>query len=113
MFWLVLHIMIIQYLNFCKVGFILLTTISVQCNCLIVTILVLSLLSFRLGCWQFIADMPFSNVSKATMWKLLWLLHQSHGKLVDVSSIPPVGKCIQFIQGTINPLFHNNAFWCL
>ena len=54
---------------------------------------------FRLGCWQFIADMPFNNVSKATMWKLLWLLHQSHGKMLDVSSIPPVEKCIQFIQG--------------
>ena len=68
------------------------------------------MLFFRLGCWQFIADMPFSNVSKATMWKLLWLLHQSHGKLVDVSSIPPVEKCIQFIQGTVNPLLHKTPF---
>ncbi len=30
---------------------------------------------FRLGAWQFMADMPYSSVSHFTLWKILWTLY--------------------------------------
>lgn len=55
-------------------------------------------MSQRLGSWQFIADMPFDNVSKDTMWKILWLLHQGHGQSFEICDIPSAQECIDFVR---------------
>ena len=31
--------------------------------------------NYRLGAWQFMADMPYSSVSLVTLWKILWTLY--------------------------------------
>ena len=31
--------------------------------------------SFRLGVWQFLADMPYDSVSLATTWKIFWNIY--------------------------------------
>ncbi|WAR26073.1 EPG5-like protein [Mya arenaria] len=56
--------------------------------------------SFTLGSWQYIADMPFNSISKGTMWRILWLLHQdgSHDQSHDTTFIPPAGECISFVK---------------
>ncbi|KAL4226903.1 Ectopic P granules protein 5 [Mactra antiquata] len=55
-------------------------------------------ISQRLGSWQFIADMPFDNVSKGTMWKILWLLHQGQGQSFDLGAIPSANVCMEFVK---------------
>ncbi|XP_052780180.1 ectopic P granules protein 5 homolog isoform X2 [Mya arenaria] len=57
-------------------------------------------MSHRLGSWQYIADMPFNSISKGTMWRILWLLHQdgSHDQSHDTTFIPPAGECISFVK---------------
>jgi len=42
---------------------------------------------YRLGAWQFLADMPFASVSTETLWKLFWALHADVSKLDSVESI--------------------------
>lgn len=42
---------------------------------------------YRLGAWQFLADMPFGSVSTETLWKLFWALHADVTKLDSVESI--------------------------
>ncbi|XP_060553082.1 ectopic P granules protein 5 homolog [Ruditapes philippinarum] len=55
-------------------------------------------MSQRLGSWQFIADMPFGRISKETMWKILWLLHQGHGRSFEIHEIPSAQECINFVK---------------
>ncbi|XP_053378040.1 ectopic P granules protein 5 homolog isoform X2 [Mercenaria mercenaria] len=55
-------------------------------------------MSQRLGSWQFIADMPFGKISKDTMWKILWLLHQGHGRSFEINEIPSAQECINFVK---------------
>ncbi len=31
--------------------------------------------SFRLGAWQFLADMPYDSVSTETVWKIFWNIY--------------------------------------
>ncbi len=31
--------------------------------------------SFRLGAWQFLADMPYDSVSMETVWKIFWNIY--------------------------------------
>ncbi|KAJ8314280.1 hypothetical protein KUTeg_008841 [Tegillarca granosa] len=52
----------------------------------------------KLGSWQFMTDMPFSTVSKATMWQLLWLLHQKHKQGFNLESLPTEEVCRKFIS---------------
>ena len=42
---------------------------------------------YRLGAWQFLADMPFGSVSTETLWKLFWALHGDVTKLDSVESL--------------------------
>ena len=32
---------------------------------------------FRLGAWQFMADMPYGSLSLLTVWKILWTLYHN------------------------------------
>jgi len=50
-------------------------------------IYILSLKIYRLGAWQFLADMPFGSVSTETLWKLFWALHGDVTKLDSVESL--------------------------
>jgi len=55
-----------------------------------------------LGSWQYIADMPFGVVTKATMWKILWLLHQGNVKQAEsyvISYLPPAEECCDYVRG--------------
>lgn len=47
-------------------------------------------LFFRLGAWQFMADMPYGSLSLLTLWKILWTLynyqmtdHRVRGTTID------------------------------
>lgn len=42
---------------------------------------------YRLGAWQFLADMPFGSVSSETLWKLFWALQGDVTKLDSVESL--------------------------
>ena len=37
--------------------------------------IVASLSAFRLGAWQFMADMPYNSVALLTLWQILWTLY--------------------------------------
>lgn len=54
---------------------------------------------FRLGSWQFMADMPYTCVSVDSMWQLLWILHQGQDQVVNLDQLPPVKSCMEYMQG--------------
>ena len=53
---------------------------------------------YRLGSWQFMADMPYMCVSSGAMWQLSWVLHQSQGQ---VAALPDVSICKAYVKGTL------------
>lgn len=44
-------------------------------------------------------DMPYSTVSKETMWLLLWSMHQGRGQKVTPSNTPTEEECRIFVAG--------------
>ncbi|GFO21233.1 ectopic p granules protein 5 homolog [Plakobranchus ocellatus] len=52
----------------------------------------------KLGSWQFMADMPYTMVSLGSLWQLLWVLHQAHGQVVNLDSLPSVEECKSYLQ---------------
>ncbi|XP_064604344.1 ectopic P granules protein 5 homolog [Liolophura sinensis] len=52
----------------------------------------------KLGSWQFMADMPFIGVSMETMWRLLWILHQSSAPSLDLDRIPVMTTCMEYMK---------------
>lgn len=60
----------------------------------------LKALSFRLGSWQFMSDMPYKCVSMAMMWRLVWLMHQSYKDgTVDIDQYMTVEQCLADLDG--------------
>lgn len=53
----------------------------------------------RLGSWQFMTDMPYTTVSKETMWLLLWSVHQGRGQKVTTTNVPSEEECRRFVAG--------------
>ncbi|XP_055999889.1 ectopic P granules protein 5 homolog isoform X2 [Ostrea edulis] len=51
----------------------------------------------KLGSWQFMTDMPYSTVTKETMWLLLWSMHQGRGQRVTEMSMPTEEECRKFV----------------
>lgn len=62
-------------------------------------IISLSYLIGRLGSWQFMTDMPYTTVSKETMWLLLWSVHQGRGQKVTTTNVPSEEECRRFVAG--------------
>lgn len=44
-------------------------------------------------------DMPYSTVSKETMWLLLWSMHQGRGQKVTPSNTPTEEECRRLVAG--------------
>ncbi|XP_063408193.1 ectopic P granules protein 5 homolog isoform X1 [Mytilus trossulus] len=56
------------------------------------------LTSQKLGSWQFMTNTSYATVSRETMWKLLWLLHQGTNQNIDIDSLPTENKCREYIN---------------
>ncbi|XP_061187011.1 ectopic P granules protein 5 homolog [Saccostrea echinata] len=50
----------------------------------------------KLGSWQFMTDMPYSTVSKETMWLLLWSMHQGRGQKI-LTDMPTEEECRRLV----------------
>lgn len=46
-----------------------------------------------LGAWQFMAILPYQNVSNVMMWQLLWLLHNDYKDNVELVDLSPAEIC--------------------
>ena len=55
---------------------------------------------FRMGSWQFLADMPYRCVSMMMRWKLLWLLHHRTDDMGDLNFNVTPETCREAIKGT-------------
>ena len=65
-------------------------------------VLTMDLFVFRLGSWQFLAELPYEMTSSRSIWNLLRLMHQGCYK-VDTSSLQidlSSEECMQLITGT-------------
>ena len=65
----------------------------------------LTFLSFhgtcRFGAWQYLADLPYNQVSEAAIWRLLWKMHlseESEGSNLDTLTTP---ECIEQIRSKL------------
>ena len=54
---------------------------------------------FRLGCWQFMTEMPYHTVTTEMSWQLLWLFHQDRNQQINVDNLPTEEVCHQVIGG--------------
>ena len=72
---------------------------------------------FRLGAWQFMADMPYKAVTLPTLWQILWILYNyqstnsqsASDHLTNNFQIPQsVDEILTSIKGENSPLsmFH-------
>ncbi|XP_033730742.1 ectopic P granules protein 5 homolog, partial [Pecten maximus] len=52
----------------------------------------------RLGCWQFMTDMPYSTLSGEMAWQLVWLFHQGRGQTINLDALPSEELCRKFIS---------------
>ncbi|XP_060080983.1 ectopic P granules protein 5 homolog [Ylistrum balloti] len=52
----------------------------------------------RLGCWQFMTDMPYSTLSGEMAWQLVWLFHQGRGQTINPDTLPSEDICRKFIS---------------
>ena len=55
---------------------------------------------FRMGSWQYLAEMPYSCVSMMMRWKLLWLLHHNTDEMADLDFTLDSETCRAALQGT-------------
>ncbi|XP_069141683.1 ectopic P granules protein 5 homolog isoform X3 [Argopecten irradians] len=52
----------------------------------------------RLGCWQFMTDMPYSTLSGEMAWQLVWLFHQGRGQTINLDALPSEDICRKFVS---------------
>ncbi|XP_021361330.1 ectopic P granules protein 5 homolog [Mizuhopecten yessoensis] len=52
----------------------------------------------RLGCWQFMTDMPYSTLSGEMAWQLVWLFHQGRGQTINLDALPSEEICRKFFS---------------
>lgn len=58
-------------------------------------------ISFRMGSWQYMTDMPYASVSLETTWKLMWMLHMGQNQLVSPDNLPPLEQCKAELKGEV------------